>query len=221
MTVPYPKTKTQFVIGEAIMVLLFAVGLFLVFHHPAVHTTPASKPKVITYSTDKPDEIPPPTDYSWAGGSDDPKLISLPTIDTQGFIQQVGVDQNKQVAVPTNVHMAGWFVDTVRPGQAGLAVIDGHVDGLTTGGIFRNLKKLKVGDQFSVTLGSGYTIYYAVTSVAAIDAGDAVSPLFSQDPSVASQLNLITCGGTFNTTTKTYDHRIIVTAKVLTPADHS
>lgn len=207
------RTHKLLVAAAALIIIAAGVMATLLMHHRS--KTPTAKPTVITYSTDKPSETPPPKDYEWVGGDADPKRIIIPSLGINGYIQQVGVDQNKQVAVPNNIHMAGWFASTVRPGQKGLSIIDGHVDGHREAGIFKNLVRLKPGDQLTVELGGGQTLKYAVKTVSSIDTAEAANALFSQDPQTTSQLNLITCGGTFDTKAKAYTKRVVVTSALL------
>lgn len=166
---------------------------------------------VITYSTDQPDEVKPDEQtYQWQGSSNEPKYIRLPTINAEGFIQKVGVDQNQTVAVPTNIHLAGWFVDSVEPGQPGLSIIDGHINGRGSDGIFVDLEKLKKGDIYSIEFGDNTSKQFKVTNITSVDTKDAASVLFSQDPNNSSQLNLITCGGNFDTNSRSYNMRVII-----------
>ncbi len=175
---------------------------------------PASN--VVTYSTDKPSEDKPGDGYQWAGGPQDPKKILIPSVGIDAFIQNVGVDQNKEVAVPNNIHIAGWFVDSVRPGSAGLSVIDGHIDGVTQdGAVFKTLPNVQKDAEISVVSGDGSIKNFRVISSRTVPVEQAASVLFSQDPKVSSQLNLITCVGTFNTQTNRYADRIIVSAKLI------
>lgn len=176
---------------------------------------PESTPEVITHSTDTPDETKPEKGYEWKGAPNDPKYIKLPTINAEGFIQNVGVDQNKQVAVPTNIHMAGWFADSVKPGQKGLSIIDGHLDGKDADGIFIHLQDMKKDDTFTIELGDGSTKQFKVTSITTVDTKDAANVLFSQDPKATNQLNLITCGGNFDRSSRLYDKRVIVSSEVI------
>lgn len=169
----------------------------------------------VTYSTDNPSEEKPGNDYKWSGKTGEPKYIRLSSIHTEGYIQNVGIDQNKQVAVPNNIHLAGWFRDSVIPGEKGLSIIDGHVDGRASAGIFKNLGNLKQGDEFTVEMGSGSLKTFRVKKVSTIDTNAAVNILFSQDPQIESQLNLITCGGTFNKQARQYDKRVIVVSELI------
>lgn len=168
---------------------------------------------VVVVTTDSPDEtLPNQQTYRWEGKQDEPKLIKIPSIGVLGFIQKMGVDQFEQVASPTNIHLAGWFIQSVKPGQPGLGIINGHVDGRRSPGIFKDLPKMEKGEEIAIQLGDGRVVSYVVLGVKEYEKDSAHSALFSQDPSVSSQLNIITCSGNFLPEQDTYDKRTIVTA---------
>ncbi|HJQ08213.1 MAG TPA: class F sortase [Candidatus Saccharimonadales bacterium] len=176
----------------------------------------AKTPPVVTHSADRPSETKPdPATQQWRGTATQPKYISLPSIQAEGFLQWVGVDQHKTIAVPSNIHMAGWYVDSRSPGERGLSIIDGHVDGRTEGGIFKDLAKLRPQDRFSITFGDDSEKTFVVRKVHRKPAAEAAVVLFSQDPAITAQLNLITCGGRFDRKTGVYEERIIVVASRL------
>jgi sortase (surface protein transpeptidase) len=183
----------------------------------AVTTIPKPQvPQVITNSVATPSETKPNLAVlQWRGTATQPKYIALPTIKAQGMLQWVGVDQHNAVAVPNNIHMAGWFTESKPPGDPGLSIIDGHVDGLTAAGIFKNLERLTPNDRFSVTFGDNSQKTFVVRKVVRVPAQEAAGVLFSQEPTIAAQLNLITCGGRFDKTAGGYQDRIIVTASRL------
>jgi LPXTG-site transpeptidase (sortase) family protein len=176
-----------------------------------------SQPKdVLAYSTNKPSEALVAKDtYKSTAGPEEPKYLALPTIHAEGYIQKMGIDQNNQVAAPNNVNLAGWYVNSLVPGQAGLSIVDGHVDGLHGPGIFLNLSKLAPGDQFTVELGNGTVQTFKVRQVSNVDDSAATTALFSRDSSIASQLNLITCGGIFDQKAHAYKQRTIVVSELL------
>lgn len=170
--------------------------------------------EVLTYSTDKPEEVKPSKDtYKWQGQPTDPKFITMPTITTDGFIQKVGVDQNKEIAVPNNIYVAGWFNQTVVPGEKGLSIIDGHVTGRVNNGIFKDLSKLNDGDEFKIEFGNGTIKEFKAVKKIDVPVKDAASVLFSQEPGIERQVNLITCSGTFDKQTQRYPNRLIVIAQ--------
>lgn len=195
----------------AIAVVLVATVSFTVWHF-ALDNNSKKYPEVVNNSTDDPDESPIGDDYNWQGKDTDPKYIELKSINAGGFIQKVAVDQRKEVGVPSNVHLAGYFTSSSIPGAKGLSIIDGHVDGRSKPGIFKNLDKLKKGAIFTIEYGNGKTKKFKVTSTTLINKEKAPPVLFSQDPTVTSQLNLITCGGTYDRKVRHYQDRIIVTS---------
>jgi len=163
-----------------------------------------------------PDETPIDKEtYNWTGWGQHPKYISLPSIATEGFVEQVGLRENNEIDVPSNTNLMGWYTGSALPGEKGLSIIDGHLNGVEAPGVFRNLHLLNAGDQFTVETGDGSKLRYEVMEVRSETASDALNYLFSQEPSVTSQLNLITCGGVFNDELRRYDERVIVSAKLL------
>jgi LPXTG-site transpeptidase (sortase) family protein len=189
--------------------------IFVIAFNSAPHNSrKPALPVAVTISTDHPSEATIPNTYRSTATGQQPKYLRLPTIHAQGFVQAVGIDQHHQVAVPTNINLAGWFADTVTPGEPGLSIVDGHLDGRQRPGIFANLAQLKQGDTFSVDLANGVTHQFRVLSVQSLPTDESAAVLFSQAPGVTNQLNLITCGGTFKQAAG-YDHRVVVTASLL------
>jgi len=172
----------------------------------------ATTRNIVTKTLANPSKVPPTAStYTSAAAPNEPSYISLPTIGAKGYMQKVGVDQYGQMAAPTNVHLAGWYVNSLLPGQAGLSIIDGHIDGsLHNQGIFGQLSKLKVGDVFTITFGNGSSKSFAVKSLQSVVANDVPSVLFAHDPAISSQLNLITCSGNYDGVSHTYDKRTVV-----------
>jgi sortase (surface protein transpeptidase) len=189
-------------------VVIFVSSLLGVLQKPSTELQPA---EVITYSTDTPEEkTPAEAGYSWRGLSNDPKFIAIPSLGVDALIQNVGIDQNSQIAVPNNIHIAGWFIESVRPGERGLSIIDGHVNGRNSDrGVFKNLPNLKVGETVTITFGDGSVKKFSVYSNQSLPTQEAASVLYSQIPSIVNQLNLITCTGSFDTLTQTYKNRQI------------
>lgn len=209
--IPGWLTKRKLLAAGMIPVIL--VAGFFVWQN---RTTVPDQAPVITYSTDRPDESKQNADaYAWRGADDEPKRIIIPQIQVHAYVQKAGVDQNKQIAVPNNIHLAGWFVDSQKPGQNGLSIIAGHVTGRTTDGVFKQLSNLTDGDEFSVELGNGTVLHYRVKKTQTLKATESASVLFSQGPKVRSQLNLITCGGNFDEGQQQYENRVIVSAELV------
>lgn len=213
------RTKNRkILLGVVVIILIFlaiVVTYFVVQKNKQKKPTSQPTPETVIYSTDKPDESKQNADtYNWKGGSNDPKKISIQAIGVDAYVQRMGVDQNKKMATPNNIHLTGWFVDTQQPGQNGLSVIAGHVTGVKGDGVFKNLNKLKTGDTFTVENGDGTVKNFKVIDVKQAKESESADYLFSQQPNIKSQLNLVTCGGKFNSSTRQYEDRIIVISEL-------
>lgn len=210
--------------GGLLLVAVVGVGLFayggqgfLKQYHATHNPHPTITKTIITHSNDTPDETK-PTDActAYRAAPTHPERIDISSINAHGCIEQVGINQKGAIAVPDNIYAAAWYVNSVLPGHPGLSVILGHISGrYNVDGIFQHLDQLKAGDSFTVTLGSGKLLHYRVFRTQSIPTDDAVRTLLTKDPITASQLNLITCGGHYDKAAKLYDHRIIVSAALL------
>lgn len=206
------KTKKLYILFCLLICILIAY--LAVNKNNNKNNVDESKRQVITYSTDTPSEEE-PVKFVWTGEESDPKKINIPAINVDAYIQQVGVDQNKLVAVPDNIYHTGWYVESVIPGQPGLSVIDGHVNGRNKDGIFINLNKLNKSDTFVIIFGNGEVKKFEVDEVITVKTEESAEILFSQKNGINKQLNLITCGGNFDNKTRQYDQRVIVVSKLI------
>lgn len=210
------KSKKTFLIliGAVCLVIIGAVGLlryFFITHNP----NPTISSSTVKYSTDSPDET--MLDVVCDNYKTAPKIprkITIPAIDVDSCIQKVGVDQNKAIAAPTNIHFAGWYIDSSPPGDEGVSVIDGHVSGVYTQGIFSKLHTLKEKDKITIEQGDGAKYIFQVNDVKSYSVDDVMEHLFTPLNGVKSQLNLITCGGKYDQQTKTYEKRVVVRASL-------
>lgn len=146
---------------------------------------------------------------------DQPKLLHIPAIGVGAPIQRMGLTSNNTVASPSNVHFAGWYVGSAKPGDAGVSVIDGHLSGKHTSGIFAKLSQLTAGDQITVEYGNGSKRRFEVVSGSSVSVGEASARLFAKQADIGQQLNLITCDGAYDRTNRSYERRYIVIARYL------
>lgn len=197
---------------------LVATGLTAIINGRAAGST--SVPvvsEIVTSDTAEPSETKPSkNEYSsYTVGPKDPRTISIPDLDVYGLVQKVGLTKAKAIAVPTNLHFAGWYVGSVAPGEKGLSIIDGHVLGRTSGGVFSKLPVAKTGQEITIEFGDKSIKKFSVIAVKTVPENDAANALFYRDKITERQLNLITCTGKFNSKTQTYDDRVIVIAKFI------
>jgi LPXTG-site transpeptidase (sortase) family protein len=138
-----------------------------------------------------------------------PIAVRIPAIGLSVWLTQLGLNADGTVEVPTSVKVPGWFSPGPSPGQVGSAVILGHVDSYQGPGVFFQLRTLQPGDQITVNLADGVVATFQVKSV--------VMYQKTQFPdqqvygsSGSSELQLVTCGGTFDSQTGHYLSNIVV-----------
>lgn len=146
-------------------------------------------------------------------GAITPVRLQVPSIGIDAKVQQVGKKDDGSMGTPTNFDDVGWYMLGSRPGEAGSAVFDGHVNNArTAAGVFQNLSKIKLGDYITVSDESGRTVVYKVRQTDLYDTDNA--PLASIFATTGpSQIVLITCDGDWNTTARTYNKRFVVIAR--------
>lgn len=142
-----------------------------------------------------------------------PVRLTIPAINVNANIQQVGVTSEGDMEVPSTIVDVGWFKLGSRPGDKGSAVISGHVDGKNgEAAIFTNLYKLKKGDRLSIEDDTGRTISFIVRESRTYTPGYA-EEVFSLNDS--AHLNLVTCDGVWDTNKKIYTKRLVVFADII------
>jgi Sortase domain len=138
-----------------------------------------------------------------------PVSLSVPALGLTVPLITLGLNLDGSVQVPPSPQQAGWFRMGPTPGQLGSAVILGHVDSYQGPGVFFEIRTLTVGDRVDVGLADGVTAQFAVTSVV----------MYPQDQFPARQvyssrgisaLQLVTCGGVFDTQTRGYLSNVVV-----------
>lgn len=141
-----------------------------------------------------------------------PVHLDVPTLGLDVPVVAVGQDADGRMAVPEDVNDAGWYRHGPAPGGAGNAVIAGHVDDREQGlGAFHELVDLAVGDAVVVTADDGTTTSWEVTGRELIDKSALdVQALFRRTG--PTQLVLITCGGEFDRTGRSYRANVVVVA---------
>ena len=158
-----------------------------------------------------PAQVPPPVAVT-------PIRIEVPALGVDTIVVPVGVDSAGLMEVPEDVDTVGWYRFGPAPGAAaGSAVLSGHVDDYRQGpGAFAWLGDLGPGDVVRVVDEAGVSRDFSVLSREQWNKGGVpLDRLF--DRGGASRLVLITCGGSFNSSTLGYDDNIAITAVPISP----
>jgi hypothetical protein len=138
-----------------------------------------------------------------------PVALRIPALGMSGSLIAVGLNWDGSVQVPADYRQAGWYQKGPAPGEAGSAVILGHVDSRAGIGGFFYLKDLKAGDTVDVALADGKTAHFTVTAVRMyLKTQFPDRQVFG--PRGGSTLQLVTCGGDFDHATGSYRSDVVV-----------
>lgn len=140
-----------------------------------------------------------------------PERLSIPAIGVSSSLETLGIGSGGTVDVPKNPDRPGWFDRSSAPGQQGPAVIIGHLDSKTGPAVFLRLRDLAVGDPVVVTRHNGTTVTFTVDGVRSFQKSHFPSEA-TYGPVPGPALRLITCGGTYDRATKSYESNVIVFA---------
>lgn len=139
-----------------------------------------------------------------------PVQIKIPKISVDAVIEHVGLNATGSMDVPKLTANTAWYKFGPKPGAIGSAVISGHLNWWNGEiGVFENLRKLIPGDVLTVRDEKGLIISFMVREIKNYDAeADATTVFYSNDGK--SHLNLVTCDGTWDKSTKQYSSRLVV-----------
>jgi LPXTG-site transpeptidase (sortase) family protein len=151
-----------------------------------------------------------------ARGSQDTKVpmpvaLIIPAIGVQSNLVDLGLTASGALQVPSSTAVAGWYTGSPRPGAVGSAVIAGHIDSYTGPGVFFRLSQLEPGDRVYVRRADGTLAVFRVTAVRSY-AKNQFPTQVVYGPAPDAELRLITCGGTFDSQTKSYLSNTVVYA---------
>jgi hypothetical protein len=203
--------------GLIAAVLLLIGSACLVFglqEHQHPLAGPAQPPQA--HKGGRPKAVPPPAPVAvpaklatLATARSAPVELTVPAISLAVSLSTLGLNADGTVQVPTNVQQPGWFGLGPTPGEIGSAVILGHVDSYAGPGVFFKLPSLVAGDVVDVSLADGVTAEFKVTSVVSYLKTDFPDQMvYTSDGH--SALQLVTCGGVFNSATGHYLSNVVV-----------
>lgn len=149
---------------------------------------------------------------NYAVAPDLPRAIYIDKLGIQAKVIRVGVTDTNAMAVPKSIYEAGWYDGSVKPGETGAVVVNGHVSGPTRDGVFHDLKQLKNGDSIVVEKGDKTKLTYKVRRIQELAVKDVdMTKLLVAEPGIKS-LHLITCGGLFDQEALQFQSRVLVYA---------
>lgn len=144
----------------------------------------------------------------------DPIRVVIPRIGVDAVVVAVDVDADGTPAVPSlaTPMLAGWYRAGATPGEVGNAVIVGHVDTRASGpAVFYRLGELLPGDTVEVDRRDGTSARFTVERVASFPKTEFPTELVYGHASRPA-LRLVTCGGDFDRTRRSYVDDVVVFA---------
>lgn len=196
------RATIAFLIGLALVAYTGAVALTgygILPRRPGTTWVPALGPLVLDPG-EAPSQPPLPA----------PTRLRITKIDVDSTLQSLHLDAQGALEAPTDFGKAGWYADGTVPGEPGPAVIAGHVDSKFGRAVFYRLKELRPGDVIEVQSAAKWLVF-RVTEVDAY-AKDRFPTAAVYGPTPDAQLRLITCGGTFDRSVKSYVDNLVVYA---------
>ncbi|WP_184731753.1 class F sortase [Saccharopolyspora phatthalungensis] len=140
-----------------------------------------------------------------------PQRVRLPPLGVDAPIRPVLPGPDRQLGVPESPGVVGWWSAGVAPGSRhGTVVLAGHVDSRRDGpGALFRVADLEPGDPVTVTTAQA-ALRYRIEAVRSYPKESLPEDVF--DRTGRPRLVLITCGGTFDDSTRQYDHNIVAYA---------
>lgn len=186
--------------------LLAACGATPSPHPEAATPTPAPTAPTTTAA-------PPTSAAALAHRSAPPARISIPAIGVSAAVVRLGLKPDRTLEVPGDFDDTGWYTGGPAPGETGPAVIAGHIDSRSGPAVFYRLRELRPGDGITVGRADGSSVRFTVDAIAQYPKrAFPTEAVFG--PSPDPMLRLITCGGSFDWSRRSYRDNVVVTARL-------
>jgi Sortase domain len=141
-----------------------------------------------------------------------PVRIGIPSIGVSAPVVRLGLNRDGTLQVP-GFEVTGWYAGGPAPGETGPAVIAGHIDSRSGPAVFYRLRELRPGQEITVGRRDGSSVRFAVDGVARYPK-DAFPTEAVFGPAPEPLLRLITCGGAFDRSQRSYRDNVVVTARL-------
>jgi hypothetical protein len=144
----------------------------------------------------------------------DPVAVEIPSIKVSSTLERLHLNPDGTLAVPKDFNEAGWWAEGTHPGAAGPAIVVGHVDSYTGPAVFYHLGSLLPGAAIQIQLADDEVLQFTVEQVMHFPK-DEFPTRAIYSPTDGSTLRLITCGGVFDRSKKSYKDNIVVFASLV------
>ncbi len=140
-----------------------------------------------------------------------PTRLRVPGLGLDTTVRPVGVGRDRQMRLPEDPRVLGWYRFGPAPGSGGSVVLAGHVDSREFGvGPLVELQTIGVGDLVEVVTGAGEVRSYRVDSIERFDRQALPAAVFGRTG--PERLRLVTCTGPYLPAAGGYQQNLVVTA---------
>jgi hypothetical protein len=140
-----------------------------------------------------------------------PTRIRIPAIGVDAGMVQLDERPDGTIQVPSDWNTPGWYARGPAPGEAGPAVILGHLDSFTGPAVFWRLSSLHSGDAVEIERQDGSRLTFSVRRTATFGV-DSFPTSEVYGPSSGPELRLITCGGDYSLSRHQYLSNVVAFA---------
>jgi sortase (surface protein transpeptidase) len=129
-------------------------------------------------------------------------------------VTRLGLEPDGSMQTPDDWGDTGWYGPGNEPGERGPAVITGHVDSTSGPAVFYKLRQLRRGNLIKIHRADGSVVQFRVEGLERWPkATFPTRRVFGRTST--STLRLVTCGGSFDSSTGHYvDNTIVYAARV-------
>ncbi|MET9497840.1 class F sortase [Streptomyces sp. NPDC006552] len=146
----------------------------------------------------------------------DPARLRIPALHLDTAIASLSLDSEGRLPAPAGYTDVGWWREGPSPGEAGPAVIAGHLDTVSGPAVFADLAGLRPGDRVEITRADRSTSVFEVRGTAEYPQDDfPTEAVYGSTPD--AELRLITCGGAYDRAARRYLDNTVVSATMVTP----
>ncbi|MER5516953.1 class F sortase [Streptomyces sp. NPDC002763] len=141
----------------------------------------------------------------------EPTRLLIPKIAVDAPFTTLTLASSGQLEPPpaADTNLVGWYAEGPAPGEAGTAIIAGHVDTKVSAAVFVRLDELEPGDRFTVLRADGAKAHFVVDSADTFAKDDFPSERVYADTS-RPEVRLITCAGDYDHDVKDYTENLVV-----------
>lgn len=213
--------------GARVAVVLLVVGLAvagLALVVAGLRGSPPPAPSavgrpgpVVSVGPAAPDDRPAPVGTTSLTASP-PSAVTIPSIDVTSPVNAVGLNPDGTLEVPAPgplYDQAAWYRGSVTPGEVGPSVLLGHVDSARNGpSVFYRIGDLRAGAVVTVNRADGTALTFRVDDVRSYPKNDFPTRVV-YGGTTRPELRLITCGGPFDSSARSYRDNTVVFAHLV------